>query len=861
MYQKRFELHRRPFQSVQRDGDHFLSESYSDLRANVKDVLKSDSGVVVLTGPSGVGKTVALEALRQELEQDNKTLLIRGGTVRSQDDFLYVLHRFLLKSDAEEASSVGINAVRRCDVLERLERLAEFWGPLTILLDDVHLVQSDVFAELRMLLEENAAGQRLGRLMIAGPLSLEEILAQTDMIDFARRIRAHVFLEPLRTAESVAYVKHHFENAGGNFSRVFSPKSVEQIVVAAGGVPRCLNLLADETLIICEETDQSSVTPEIVNTALGRLQHLAVAWNALASDSEKTEDSSSTESVVEIGGPIEVSEGVIEIGGPAPQPAAPRPALPNAVGDIAEPETCDVSQTTAAPSDTEVEWLEEPEVELGCCEFVEDDDALRDTSVIQQINELAVSLQEIEAQDVPTPENKVTEAPIDNSPEPDETRIDACDEHAVTAADDDPQPAGDSGDDKTDKDVDSLEHHLLLAANTSATITGDFLAGVNSSEDVEPATMSNPAAVDEAQVASADNEEEISQSPTESISQENERIFEVILERATRQESENEPILTSFSAWNPAGSWPVSVDTPQETELPEQDMTFASAEEPHAEEQETAAIDHTIEADIPQEPVTSDRAIYAVQLGNASPVFDRYTWSELGRGVSAASPPHRNLPEQIRPPAWPADVEGIAPDDTIHVESVDEMTELDFEATSATAIEPFDNTTTQSDASTEQLSSNRDSTPWTMMPLSEGVFEEETDELPSAESVDFEVVSLPVPADSIEFASDSEESRFVPEAEDDEGVDQHEPVAVTEEEESNSDLTDDQEAIIAAVSRTLQNTPNGPQIEGSEDVAAVIANVVQRFIGQPQTSDDRGPSPGAQQQLVAETEDELLIGT
>ena len=54
MYEKRFGLHRKPFQSVLSDHDFFQSETFREILPGVLHALRSDLGVAVLTGPAGV---------------------------------------------------------------------------------------------------------------------------------------------------------------------------------------------------------------------------------------------------------------------------------------------------------------------------------------------------------------------------------------------------------------------------------------------------------------------------------------------------------------------------------------------------------------------------------------------------------------------------------------------------------------------------------------------------------------------------------------------------------------------------------------------------------------------------------------
>ena len=73
------------------------------------------------------------------------------------------------------------------------------------------------------------------------------------MTDFAQRIRTHVFLQPLRSDESVKYLDLQIANSGGALGKIFEMKAVERIAAAADGSPRCLSLLADECLVVCNE--------------------------------------------------------------------------------------------------------------------------------------------------------------------------------------------------------------------------------------------------------------------------------------------------------------------------------------------------------------------------------------------------------------------------------------------------------------------------------------------------------------------------------------------------------------------------------------------------------------------------------
>lgn len=639
MYEKRFGLHRKPFQSVLSDHDFYESETFGEILPGMLHALRSDLGVAVLTGPAGVGKSVTLEAVRRKLEGNCQAILVRGGTVKSAGDLLFLLHRSLLKCQGAGATegTESSDTVRRWEVMERLQRVAEFWGPLVVLLDDAHLVEADVFAELRALLEEELDGQKLVRLLITGPLVLEEVLAEPGHSDFAQKIRTHVFLQPLNSVESVQFLSHNISNAGGELSAVMENSAIERIVAAADGVPRCLNLLADESLIVCEESKQDRATRESVDKALKRLQHLPYAWNvSLYDDSEDGDDfgmeqaepdvgsvSAGADSVVEFGSSVDAvvasSPGVIEIGGApiAPQVPVPEPAVHGVieigapVEALSQPAAIDVAAASVVTERAGVDLVSNDECVVESEQF--------DVEIAEEFLGVETDAEtffletdenaDSENEDAFEEECEVDEIESDGESYENEGKLAALlanvsfgDEMVSMALEDVSLEGGDDTD-STLEEV-SLEHHLLLAGSDSQLDCCDTTSScdaVAASDDVE-ADLKVAATTDEPVV-------------------------------------DSDVALDGFSRWEPAGEWP--------------------AEGP------------VVEASLAEVSVLESIAIEPVRP-NAKPVFDRYTWCELGRSVTPLQRNRMDLTALAGPAVWPPVTDGIAPVDAIPMETIHE---------------------------------------------------------------------------------------------------------------------------------------------------------------------------------------------
>lgn len=334
MYETNFGFHRQPFQCADLARAFFVSESIRRILPNLMHALRSDLGIAVLTGPAGVGRTSLLKHLQTLLSRESRVIMCSGASLETPADMLQVLQTACLLRQGDSTPEVPATAVAasRWAVAEHLRKTTEFWGPVLLLIDDAQLLSVAVLNELRALTEEEWNGRALVRCLVSGPLNFEEELTRPAHADFSRRVRCHAFLQPMNSHEIIQCLKGHIEAAGGQLREAFTRQALELIASASDGIPRCLSLLADESLVVAAEQSKKLSDEDCVRKALTRLQHLAYAWNAsplmpeTADDdyeSDEPEASSSYEpatkppvgtrsaGVVEFGSP-----GVIEVGSP-----------------------------------------------------------------------------------------------------------------------------------------------------------------------------------------------------------------------------------------------------------------------------------------------------------------------------------------------------------------------------------------------------------------------------------------------------------------------------------------------------------------------------------------------------------------
>ncbi|MCA9063363.1 MAG: AAA family ATPase, partial [Planctomycetaceae bacterium] len=357
MYLSHFGFHHPPFAAAEGVQSVFLSQSATAILPQLLHTLRSDQGTAVLTAPAGVGKTSLLYHLQSLLQSESRVIVCSAAGLETPAELLMTLYGAagLCAGSSEGKSAPETEKINRWQVLNRLRASRDFWGPVVLLVDDAHLLTVQVLNEIRAFTEERMDGHGIVRALIAGPLSLEEELTRPQFADFSRRIRCHVFLQPLTSRESVEFVAGRLKDAGRPLKEVMTTSAVERLIGAADGIPRCLCLLADESFVLAAERSLPIVDESCVADALRRLIHLPYPWSAstVASDDDEHSVSNSTPPPAAASPSHVVTDNVIEFGGPRsdttnrsgtlPMPAAPLSAT-------SAPATSAPATATPAPS-------------------------------------------------------------------------------------------------------------------------------------------------------------------------------------------------------------------------------------------------------------------------------------------------------------------------------------------------------------------------------------------------------------------------------------------------------------------------------------------------------------------------------
>ena len=258
MYLKHFGLDEKPF-SITPDPDYlYMSEKHSQALATLEYGVFEQSGITVITGDVGTGKTTLLRHLLFRLPYNELTVGLVSNIHRSLGELLqWVCIAF--KLDCEGASNLTIFSK-----LQEFFRNEHAAGKRVVLvMDEAQNMDSSNLEELRMLSNINSEKEDLLQIVLLGQPQLMEMLVRPSMAQIAQRVTAEYHLEPLSLAETEEYVANRLTTAGGSHD-LFATSAVEIVHYVSGGVPRLINTLCDHALVTAFASGAHQVTHEHV---------------------------------------------------------------------------------------------------------------------------------------------------------------------------------------------------------------------------------------------------------------------------------------------------------------------------------------------------------------------------------------------------------------------------------------------------------------------------------------------------------------------------------------------------------------------------------------------------------------------
>jgi general secretion pathway protein A len=260
IYQSFYGLTDMPFRPTPDPRYLFASARHRLALSQLTYAIGARTGLVVLTGEVGTGKTTLLRTLLQGLEPTVPVAYVHNAALTINGLMEYML------GDWGAPSSATTHAGRLAELNDFLvAQQQRGLGPLLVI-DEAHTLSVETLDALGRLPDT------LLQIVLVGQPELRDTLDLPEMRHVNQRIAQRCHLTPLSPDEARLYVRHRLAVAGAPDAALFTDAAIQKIANYSEGTPRVINMVCDLCLVTGYATGTRRIEAGAVEAAIAYLE-------------------------------------------------------------------------------------------------------------------------------------------------------------------------------------------------------------------------------------------------------------------------------------------------------------------------------------------------------------------------------------------------------------------------------------------------------------------------------------------------------------------------------------------------------------------------------------------------------------
>lgn len=267
MYENYYGFTDKPF-NLTPDSKFFYASAKHEEALNCLLLAVSErNGFVVITGEIGSGKTTVCRTLINRLDATTKVALILNTHLGKKELLTTVLED--LGIEYRSTSKTHLLSAFNKFLLEQAAKDIN----VVLIIDEAQNLSPSVIEEVRMLSNLETEREKLIQIILMGQPELRHKLALPKLEQFRQRIVFHYHLDPLTQEETREYIKHRLKKAGNERANVFMESAIDAVYKYSKGLPRLINIICHNALILGLACETRTITPSIIEGTIRESIH------------------------------------------------------------------------------------------------------------------------------------------------------------------------------------------------------------------------------------------------------------------------------------------------------------------------------------------------------------------------------------------------------------------------------------------------------------------------------------------------------------------------------------------------------------------------------------------------------------
>ncbi len=248
----------RPFENWGDERFYYPAEGHQTALLKLRYGLEHRRSVTVMCGESGIGKSLLVETLTQQLPEA-LTPIVRVTFPQLPEDQLLCWIADELTGEVVTTNDTAKTSLRRIEKFLRASSEASRHPILVI--DEAHLLMNPEQLEtLRLLLNlcvPKRDAESAWSLMLVGQPALLGHIERCRALE--ERVSVKCIVPRLSLDQTAAYIGHRVRAVGGDVEQMFTADAIEKLHARGSGIPRRINRLADLALMVSYAEDLTCV--------------------------------------------------------------------------------------------------------------------------------------------------------------------------------------------------------------------------------------------------------------------------------------------------------------------------------------------------------------------------------------------------------------------------------------------------------------------------------------------------------------------------------------------------------------------------------------------------------------------------
>ena len=269
---ERFGILENPFGVTPNPRYLYQSRTHAEARSSLIIGIQYRVGFQALIAPPGMGKTTILFNLLEQSRNVRTACLFQF-----QGDSRDLLRYLILELSGQTPDS---NLAGMQDTLNQLLVRENRAGRQTIvIIDEAQNLDISVLETLRMLSNFETPSEKLLQIILAGQPQMVQRLATPELAQLYQRIPIRTTLIPFDLEDTRNYIEHRLRIAGYQGPPLFRPAAVQSIFERSGGVPREINTLCFNALLLATAAGKKQIDLEILHEVAADLKFNPMPFN------------------------------------------------------------------------------------------------------------------------------------------------------------------------------------------------------------------------------------------------------------------------------------------------------------------------------------------------------------------------------------------------------------------------------------------------------------------------------------------------------------------------------------------------------------------------------------------------------